>query len=268
MPINATPEYYKAEEKFRHAKTNEEKIHALEEMIRELPKHKGTENLLAQLRAKLSKLKKQKTSQKGSKKEGIKKEGDGQVCIISMSNIGKSTLLKKLTNTAPLIANYPYTTQNPEVGMMDYKGIKIQIVEIPSTFEPEYVSIAMTADLVVFLYDKEDDLTTVKNLFWDKIRTKKLCIQRNEPVDDIKKKIWAMLGLIIVYTRDRLTKKDEPMALPQGALVKDFAYHIHKDFVKNFYFARLWRKGRKTEERKVGLKYKLKDGDIVEIHTK
>lgn len=268
MPINATPEYYKAEENFSKAKTREEKIEALEEMIRELPKHKGTENVLAQLRSKLAKLKKQKSGRKGSRKTGIKKEGDGQVCMLSMPNIGKSTLLKKITNARPLISDYAYTTKRPKIGMMDYNGIKIQIIEVPSTFEPEYISIASTADLVIFLYDKNEDLNTLRNLFDEKIKTKKIFIQRDEQINTIKKKIWSMLGLIIVYTRDPTTKKDEPMALPQGACVKDFAYHVHKDFVKDFYFARLWRKDGKTEERKVGLKYKLKNGDIVEIHIK
>ena len=40
MPINAGPEYFKAEEKYLRARTKEEKMEAVEEMIRALPKHK------------------------------------------------------------------------------------------------------------------------------------------------------------------------------------------------------------------------------------
>ncbi len=50
MPINATQDYYLAEERYLQADTREEKIAALQDMIRELPKHKGTENLLGQLK--------------------------------------------------------------------------------------------------------------------------------------------------------------------------------------------------------------------------
>lgn len=67
MPINATAEYYLAEKRYLDARTKEEKIAALEEMIRQLPKHKGTENLLAQLRKRLAKLKHE--GKKGPKKK-------------------------------------------------------------------------------------------------------------------------------------------------------------------------------------------------------
>ena len=53
------------------------------------------------------------------------------------------------------------------------------------------------------------------------------------------------------------------MALPKNATVHDFAARIHKDFIKNFKFAQLFREGRKMQ---VGINYKLKDGDILELH--
>lgn len=269
IPINATVDYYKAEEKYNQARTRIEKIAALEEMIREIPKHKGTENTLAQLKSKLSKLKSQ-TSKKGQRKEGIKKEGYAQVCILSMPNIGKSTLMKNITNAEPEVGDYPYTTFKPELGAMDYKGIKIQIIEIPSSFEPEYLSITRTADLVVLLYNDKKDLDELlkicdKNL----IKTKKIQLQRFTDPEKIKQDIWSALNLIIVYTRDRMKKKaDKPMALKKGSSIEDFAKEIHKDFVKDFKFAKIWRKNDDVNEKQVGLKYILKDEDVVEIYTK
>ncbi|RMD66154.1 GTP-binding protein HSR1, partial [Candidatus Pacearchaeota archaeon] len=56
MPINAGPEYLKAEKEYLKAKDIDEKIYWLEEMIRRAPKHKGAENLLAELRSRLKKL--------------------------------------------------------------------------------------------------------------------------------------------------------------------------------------------------------------------
>jgi len=272
MPINATIDYFKAEDKFSKAKTREEKILALEEMIRELPKHKGTENVLAQLKSKLSKLKEQSSSKKsGSKKDTIKKEGYAQVCILSMPNIGKSTLMNNITNAKPKISEHPYTTFKPELGALDYQGINIQTIEIPSSFEPEFMSICRTANLVVLLYKNKEDLSEIKQICKDRfIHTKKISIQRNTEPDKIKEKVWESLGLIIVYTRDRMKKKaDKPMALKKTATIEEFAKNIHKDFVKNFRFAKIWRKeNKKTLEKQVGLKYQLKNNDIVEVYTK
>jgi len=42
MPANLTPEYKRAEERFRTARSPQEKLEALEEMLRVIPKHKGT----------------------------------------------------------------------------------------------------------------------------------------------------------------------------------------------------------------------------------
>ncbi|HLC77379.1 MAG TPA: GTP-binding protein, partial [archaeon] len=64
MPVNAPREYYVAEEHFHKAKSKEEKIAALEEMLRLMPRHHGSENALAQLKARLAKMK------KGSDKKG------------------------------------------------------------------------------------------------------------------------------------------------------------------------------------------------------
>jgi len=267
MPVNFTIEYYKAEEKFLNAKTTEEKIIYLEEMIRVCPKHKGAENILSLLHTKLAKLKKElekKSEKKGAKKEGLRKEGSAQICLIGKVNVGKSTILKEITNATPDIDRYPYTTVKPEIGMMDYNGIKLQIVEIPSTFRPEYMSISRTTDLIVIVYKNEKDLKFMKEFLDSKyIRTKRIEIKYNENPRKIKEKIWRALDLIIVYTKD--SNSVSPMALKRGSNIKDFAIRIHKDFVENFAYARLWRD---KKEKQVGLNYILKDGDVIEIHTK
>src|SRR3990167_2779311 len=156
MPVNAPMEYYKAEERFKSAKSKEEKIAALEEMIRLLPRHHGSENAHAQLTARLAKLKKE-SDKKGARHVGVKKEGDGQICIIGLANSGKSTLLAKLTDAKPKISATPYTTTKPEIGMMDYKGIKIQLIEVPSTFDPEFMSIARGADAIAVVANNEKE---------------------------------------------------------------------------------------------------------------
>lgn len=52
MPANLTPQYREAEARYRSAKTPEEKLKALEEMLATIPKHKGTEKLQAEIKQK------------------------------------------------------------------------------------------------------------------------------------------------------------------------------------------------------------------------
>jgi len=269
MPVNATPEYFKAEAKFLAAKTNDEKILALEEMISLLPKHHGSEKQLAQLKSKLSKLRKEaeKHRKKIGSKIGIQKEGEAQVCLIGFTNSGKSFLLSKITDAKPEVAEHPYTTIKPEIGMMDYNGIKIQIVEIPSTFNPEYMSVARSAELIALVTDNNDKRKLIEVVNDFNIRKFIFINPFLENMEAIKQKIWRALGLMIVYTK-RGNKKS-PMALPIDSTVRDFTERIHKDFLEGFRFARLWRNyNGKERTMQVGLDYILQNEDVVEIHTK
>ena len=136
MPANLTPDYLAAEQRFREAKTTEEKISALEEMIALLPKHKGTEKIYADLKARLSKLR------KGEEKKGgparrvseyyIKREGVGQVVIVGAPNSGKSALLKALTNAEVDVTEYPFATRKPVPGMMQFEDVQFQLIDTPS----------------------------------------------------------------------------------------------------------------------------------------
>ena len=55
---NQSPEYQKAEKHFLSSKTDDERLIWLEEMIRECPKHKSAEKMLANLKTRYSKLRK------------------------------------------------------------------------------------------------------------------------------------------------------------------------------------------------------------------
>lgn len=271
MPINATAEYFKAEQRFHSAKTVEERILALEEMIRELPKHKGTENVLSQLRARLAKLKKEAAAakKKGKRELGIKKEGEAQICLLGTTMSGKSWLLQKLTEARPQLADHPYTTTAPAVGMMGWRGVKIQLVEIPATFEPQHMSICRTADAIALVVkdaaDEDELLELMHNNFIHKPHV--VVNPWTENAESIREKLAAVLRLIIVHTKT--SKGLSPMALPAGATVRAFAERIHKDFIKHFRFAFLWRMvcGQKRKMQ-VGLDYVLQDGDVVELHMK
>ncbi len=270
MPVNAPIEYYRAEEKFKSAKSREEKVAALEEMIRLMPRHHGSENALAQLKSRLAKLKKE-GERKGGKKAGIKKDGDAQVCLIGFTNSGKSWLLSKLTGAKPEISEHPFTTTRPEIGMMDYRGVKVQLVEIPATFDPPHMSIARTADAILLVVRDDNERVELERVLRENFVRTQLVVANplKEKPEIIKEKIWSVLDMIVVYTKARGKKAAAPMALPKKATIRQFAGKVHKDFVKDFRFARVERtEDGKKRIIKAGLNYELASGDVVEIHTK
>jgi len=165
MPANLPPQYFEAEKEYRNAKTIEEKIRALKKMLAVMPKHKGTEKLQGEIKAKISKLQEELEHAGKGKKTGsswhIKREGAGQIIIIGPPNSGKTTLINTLCHTNYLVAPYPFTTQSPQVGMMDYEDIKIQIIDTPALKgEPDYkiFELIRNADLLLILLSLEEDL--------------------------------------------------------------------------------------------------------------
>ena len=276
MPINAGPEYFAAEQRYLTAKSKEDRILALEEMIRALPKHKGTEHLVAELRKRLKKFKSEASSKASQKPRfSIRKQGAAQVCIVGLTNSGKSTLLNKLTKADAEIADHPYTTKEPAVGMMEYKDVQIQVVEIPSTFEPELISILHTTDEIIAIVDGtvKEDQWKILNAIFSNNNIKQgnivwLWAKKDDvDIEDLKNKIWKGLKLITVYTKSPGREKDLPgIALRPGSTVKDLAERIHNDFLKSFKFARIFN-STKFSGQKVGLDYRIQDKDAIEIHT-
>jgi small GTP-binding protein len=164
MPANLTPDYLEAERAFKEAATTPEKIAALEHMLAVIPKHKGTEKMIGELRRKLAKL---KSEMQGGRKGGpargapiyhVEKEGAGQVALAGAPNTGKSALLRALTRATPEVADYPFTTRVPMPGMMTFEDVQIQLVDLPpldpkfcEAWVPQAIRIADAVLLVVDL---------------------------------------------------------------------------------------------------------------------
>jgi ribosome-interacting GTPase 1 len=174
MPANLPPQYFEKEKELKKARTPQERIAILEELLAIVPKHKGTEKLQALLKTKIAKLKVQ--SQKSS--AGVRhtatfqveKTGAGQVIVIGSPNTGKSSLIKALTNANPDIGDYPFTTRLPSPAMMPYENIQIQLVDMPPItqdffefWQAELIKAADAALLVVDLSlpDSTEDILTL-----------------------------------------------------------------------------------------------------------
>ena len=165
MPTNLPPDYFDAEKRYREAKAPAQKIACLEEMLTIMPKHKGTDKLRADLRKRISKLKTAPQSKKGlGKRESafhIDKEGAGQVVVVGPANVGKSSLVARLTNANPEVADFPHTTWNPLPGMVPVENIQIQLIDTPPLseeyMEPEMMDLIRRSDLILVVVDLQTD---------------------------------------------------------------------------------------------------------------
>ncbi len=94
--------------------------------------------------------------------------------------------------------------------------------------------------------------------------------ERKVGMTELGKAIFDSLGIIRIYTKEPGSKaqSDHPFALRKGATVNDLTKNIHKELLENFIFAMVWGKRLPFSPKKVGLNFKLEDGDIVEIHAK
>ncbi len=165
MPANLPPQYYDEEKKLKTARTPEEKAQILENLLRLIPKHKGTEKLQGDLKRRLSKARAQEGKKSGGKRKGdehyVPKEGAGQIVLAGLPNVGKSTIVDVLTNAAPLVAEYPYSTLKPLSGMARFENILIQLVDIPPLMwevtDKWVTNILRNADAICLVAELHDD---------------------------------------------------------------------------------------------------------------
>jgi small GTP-binding protein len=302
MPINAHPDYINAEKKYHESSSDEERLVALEEMIKHAPKHKGGETLRKNIKTRYKKLKqdlaKAKKSKKGGKK-GIKKE-DMQAVLLGLTNSGKSSILKSITNAKPRIASYGFTTNEPEIGTLNYENCNIQIIDLPPIASENFEKgIVNNADTVLLVVEKIDEIKEVlsfckknkeskKIIIFNKIDKYEENIKRkisetlkskkynfiltstinDEGIQELKEKIFKSFPIIRVYTRQPGKKEDSyPVVLSPNSKLKDVAEKVLHGFSKQVKYAKITGPSCKFPNQKIGLKHVVKDRDIVEFYT-
>ncbi|MCM8822506.1 MAG: 50S ribosome-binding GTPase [Candidatus Omnitrophica bacterium] len=321
MVANLPPHYHTKEAELKKAKTPEEKIQILLEMMAIMPKHKGTEKLQKELKSKIAKLRKQSAEKKvisrGSPVPTIEREGAGQAIIAGPPNTGKSTLLASMTKAKPEIADYPFTTKIPQPGMLEYQDIQIQMVDTPAlasgVSENWLGDMMQKSDLILLLMDLSDDdilekmEDVMKILEQFKIKTpdkweftKKILwvgnkidvpgwqeiknivcelypignefltisAKKNTNLDSVGEMVFNKLEIIRIYTKipGKPAEMKDPYTIAAHSTLEDLARSIHKDLVKSFRYARLWKQG-KGNPIIAGRDYILQDRDLIEIHA-
>ena len=165
MPANLSPEYKAAEAHFRQAREPKERLEWLREMLRVIPKHKGTDHLQGDIKRKIKDL---ADELEGPRKGGARStpavvtrpEGAAQLALIGPPNSGKSSLHMRLTGSHAHVAPYPFTTLYPEPGMMPHADIHFQLLDLPA-ISPEHpvpwiADAVQTADACLLVVDLSD----------------------------------------------------------------------------------------------------------------
>ncbi len=329
MPANLTAQYLKAEEQYRRAQSPDEQLHCLQLMLRELPKHKGTDKLQAELKQKISKLKKELAAPgKAAKRSSgvrIPRQGAGSVLLLGGVNSGKSQLLVTLTRARPEVAPYPFSTREPFPGMMPWEDVMVQLVDTPPItmdyMESYMQGLIRSADLVLLLVDLGNDngieqcqevldkLATTKTRLGPESRLdendiglsytktflvpnkadlpeaperlellRELCplqfsefvisAQQGTQLEPLRDAIYQSLDVVRVYSKLPNQKEpdyDQPFTVRRGGSLLEVAQQIHKDYVQNFKFARVW--GSQVHDGTIVKgDYLVNDRDVVELH--
>ncbi len=280
--LNAPPEYYAAEARYRAAKTFEEKKAALEEMLRLCPKHKGAQKILMEIKNKLARLRKEREieekkarARKGGRGEAIRKQGF-QVVLFGPANSGKTALFNALTGRSEKSTPVPFETSEVVPGIMGVKKVNVQVIDTPSITEENkarVLGLARAGDLAVAVVESEGQ----KKFFGDPALVEKTIFLIHgrdydafdeKSVEAVKEKMFSALNIIRVFTKPPGSEPDyeKPVALRRGSTVADAAKEISKEIAETLKYARVWGSARFPGQQ-AGADYVLADGDVVEFHA-
>ena len=194
MPANLPPQYLKAELEFRALANPGDRLEKLRELYRMLPKHKGTEKLQSDLKQKMSRLKDEiEGAGSAARKHGpghrLPHEGAGRVVLVGPPNAGKSAILAALTNAKPEIAGYPFTTRAPQPGILDWKGVAVQLVDLPAIspdlMEPWVPGMVRSADAAILAADlASDDVAEGLEATLERLAAERVELVGELPFDD------------------------------------------------------------------------------------
>jgi len=196
-----------------------DQIQDIEDEIQKTPYNKNTQHHIGKLKAKLSKLKEELETRRaaasgGGKSYAVKKSGNATVSLVGFPSVGKSTLLNKITDATSDVGRYDFTTLDVVPGIMEYKGAKIQILDLPGIIKGaskgkgrgrEVIAAARVADLIILMVDVfRYDMHVILG------ELKKAGLRLNERPVDIR--IFKTLrGGLNVSNTVELTRIDEEM---------------------------------------------------------
>ncbi len=233
MPANLSAPYKDAEKRYRQATEIADKIAGLEEMLRLIPKHKGTEHLQADLKSRLSKLKKQpkKKATRSSHSYVVPKEGAAaQVALAGPGNAGKSALVAQLTNAKVEVASYPGSTRVPQPGIMMFEDVGFQLVDLPPVTddynEHWLFDSFRRADMVWLVLSARNPLSGLE-LIMEKLAEKRIHLHAafTEAPEDLDW-AWVPQPTLLVVTGADLPDAEENLEIMRELVELPFPVHL------------------------------------------
>lgn len=177
------------------------------------------------LKSKLAKLKRELIEGSGQKSGGagegfdVKSSGDARVGMIGFPSVGKSTLLTKLTGTFSECADYEFTTLTCIPGVYNYKGTKVQLLDLPGIIEGakdgkgrgrQVIGVARTCTLILIVLDAMKPMTD-KKIIERELEGFGIRLNKKPPIMRLKRKDKG--GITITKTHGlELTKMTEDTA--------------------------------------------------------
>ena len=172
MVTNLPPQAKAKWDEVTLTKNPEERLRLMGEFLSLVPKHKGTERMCSQVKRQMAQLRDEIDKKKKQAKTGgglspfIQKAGAAQVAVIGPTNVGRSSLLRAVTNAQVEVTPYPFGTKQPVPGMLPYEDIQFQLVEIPPIVDGssegradgfQNLSAVRNADGIIMVVDLTDD---------------------------------------------------------------------------------------------------------------
>ncbi|MFW9957221.1 MAG: GTPase [Candidatus Odinarchaeota archaeon] len=198
MPTNVTPEFDRQRIIYEETEDLAQRIVELEKLLSLAPNHKGGERMVADYRKKLAQLKallEKRREQERARRSGggveegvIRKEGAGQICLIGVTNSGKSTLINAVTNAKLDVGDYPFTTPLPTPAMLTLEDINIQLVEIPGLFEGSHetgigrqaLAVVRNTDCIAIIVDLSQDIELQMKVILGELDTARIRLNKEK----------------------------------------------------------------------------------------
>jgi hypothetical protein len=172
---------------------------------------------MATLRREIEEKKRRKAGRSGPKFL-IEKEGAAQIVIIGLTNVGKSSLLRAVTNAKVEVSPNPYTTREPVPGILNYQDIQFQIIEALALMEGsadgrawglQSLALARNADGLILMVDLSQEPVGQLSLILGELEKARILVTRPKARVEIEKKfIGAGLRIILVGSLVDCTMKD------------------------------------------------------------
>lgn len=224
MPTNLPPEAKDKWAEVESTRNPRQKIQKMQEFLSLVPQHKGTMKLRGQIKKKMAVLRKEmeerkhKKAGRGGPKFFIEKEGAAQVVLLGTTNVGKSCLLRAVTNSNVTVSAAPYSTRSPVPAVMRFEDVQFQLIEAPAIMEGsadgrawglQTLALARNADGLIIMIDiSRDAVDQLRLVLGELEKARVLTSKPRGKVDIDRSYVGAGLRTIVVGNLIDCTLRD------------------------------------------------------------